>query len=64
MSAGRPVPRAWNTRLPVLKAPEEFPYTDNALFTALQGSWDAIFMQIDPSGATLDYSTYLGGTAK
>ena len=43
-------------------APQQFPYTPNALLTALQGSWDAIFMQIAPSGATLSYSTYLGGT--
>jgi hypothetical protein len=46
-----------------LTAPETFPYTLNALFTAPQGSWDAIFMQITPSGASLSYSTYLGGTA-
>ena len=43
------------------EAPEMFPYTKNALLTALQGSYDAIFMQIDPGGATLGYSTYLGG---
>jgi hypothetical protein len=43
------------------EAPQQFPYTPNALFTALQGSWDAIFMQIAPSGASLGYSTYLGG---
>ena len=42
-------------------APEEFPYTPNALFTALQGSYDAILMQIDPDGASLGYSTFLGG---
>ena len=45
-----------------LTAPQTFPYTPNALFTALQGNWDAIFMQINPSGASLSYSTYLGGT--
>ena len=45
-----------------VEAPQQFPYTPNALFTALQGSWDAIFMQIAPSGASLGYSTYLGGT--
>ena len=45
-----------------LEAPQKFPYTPNALFTALQGSCDAIFMQINPGGATLGYSTYLGGT--
>lgn len=44
-------------------APETFPYTNNALSTTLQGSWDAIFMQIDPGGTTLGYSTYLGGSA-
>ena len=43
-------------------APQDFPYTENALFPALQGNWDAIFMQIDPGGANLDYSTHLGGT--
>ena len=43
-------------------APQDFPYTENALFPALQGNWDAIFMQIDPGGANLDYSTYLGGS--
>ena len=46
----------------VLTAPQTFPYIPNALFTALQGSWDAIFMQINPGGASLGYSTYLGGT--
>jgi hypothetical protein len=46
-----------------MEAPEEFPYTQNALFPALQGSFDATFMQIDPGGATLGYSTYLGGQA-
>lgn len=45
-----------------VEAPEYFPYTQNALFPVLQGSWDAIFMQIDPGGATLGYSTYLGGS--
>ena len=44
-----------------LTAPQTFPYTPNALFTALQDTRDAIFMQISPSGATLGYSTYLGG---
>ncbi len=43
------------------EAPQKFPYTQNALFPTRQGSWDAIFMQIDPTGAQLDYSTYLGG---
>jgi hypothetical protein len=44
-------------------SPQEFPYTPNALFTANQGSYDAIFMRIDPGGATLGYSTFLGGQA-
>jgi hypothetical protein len=43
-------------------SPSTFPYTPNALFTALQGSYDAILMQIEPGGANLGYSTYLGGT--
>ena len=45
-----------------LTAPQEFPYTPDALLTALQGDCDALFMQIAPGGATLGYSTYLGGT--
>jgi hypothetical protein len=45
-----------------VESPQQFPYTQNALFPALQGNWDAIFMQIAPGGATLGYSTYLGGT--
>ncbi|MCL4503816.1 MAG: SBBP repeat-containing protein [Deltaproteobacteria bacterium] len=44
------------------EAPQEFPYTENALYTALQGYRNVIFMQIDPGGAPLGYSTYLGGT--
>jgi hypothetical protein len=44
-------------------SPQEFPYTSNALFTANQGSYDAIFMQIEPGGAILGYSTFLGGKA-
>jgi hypothetical protein len=43
------------------EAPEKFPYTQDALLRALQGDFDAIFMQIDPGGATLGYSTFLGG---
>ncbi|MFI5331671.1 MAG: hypothetical protein ACHQ2F_11685 [Desulfobaccales bacterium] len=42
-------------------SPQEFPYTLYAFLTALQGSDDVTFMQIDPGGATLGYSTYLGG---
>jgi hypothetical protein len=45
-----------------LTAPQTFPYTPNALFTANQGNYDASFMQITPSGASLSYSSYLGGT--
>jgi len=44
-----------------VKAPAEFPYTQDALLKALQGSYDATFMQIKPGGSTLGYSTYLGG---
>jgi hypothetical protein len=44
------------------EAPEDFVFTRNALLITLQGSWDAIFMQIAPGGASLGYSTYLGGT--
>lgn len=47
--------------VPANEAPQTFPYTPNALFTALLDSRDAIFMQISPGGANLGYSTYLGG---
>ncbi len=43
-------------------APELFPYTQDAFRTALQGSYDAILMQVSPDGTTLAYSTFLGGT--
>ena len=43
------------------EAPNNFPYTADALLTAPQGSYDAILMQIDARGSTLGYSTYLGG---
>jgi hypothetical protein len=46
-----------------LTAPQTFPYTPNALFAALQGNYDAIFMQITPSGSNLACSTYLGGSS-
>jgi hypothetical protein len=42
-------------------APTRFPYTPNALFKALQGDFDAIFMQIAPGGIFLGYSSFLGG---
>lgn len=42
-------------------APTPFPYTEDALFPALQGGYDAMLMQISPCGAALDYSTFLGG---
>lgn len=42
-------------------APELFPYTQDALFQSLQGSLDAILMQISPDGSMLVYSTFLGG---
>jgi hypothetical protein len=43
-------------------APQTFPYTPTALFPALQGSWDVLFMRIEADGASLGYSTHLGGT--
>ena len=52
---GEPVPST-------LTAPEKFPYTPNAFQKAPQGSEDAMLMEINPSGDSLGYSTYLGGT--
>jgi uncharacterized protein with beta-barrel porin domain len=43
-------------------APQTLPYTSNAFQQTHQGSFDANLMQIDPSGDSLGYSTYLGGT--
>ena len=45
-----------------LTSPQTFPYTHNVFLQAPQGSEDAMLMQIKPSGDSLDYSTYLGGT--
>jgi hypothetical protein len=46
-----------------LTSPTTFPYTQNALYKALPtGSEHVIFMVIDPTGANLSYSTYLGGS--
>jgi hypothetical protein len=46
-----------------LTSPTTFPYTQNALIKSLPtGSEHVIFMAIDPSGANLGYSTYLGGS--
>ncbi len=45
-----------------VEAPQEFPYTEDALFTAPQGSTDVLFMQITPRGSMLHYSTFFGGT--
>lgn len=46
-----------------LTSPTTFPYTQNALIKALPaGNEHVIFMAIDPSGANLGYSTYLGGS--
>lgn len=46
-----------------LTSPATFPYTQNALIKSLPpGSEHVIFMVIDPSGANLGYSTYLGGS--
>ena len=44
-----------------VEAPQEFPYTQDAMFTSLQGSTDAMFMGISPDGRTLIYSTFFGG---
>ena len=45
-----------------VEAPQEFPYTEDAMFTKPQGNTDALFMQITPRGSTLHYSTFFGGT--
>ncbi len=47
---------------PANVAPQKFPFTLNAYSQTHQGSFDAILMQIAPGGATLGYSTYLGGS--
>jgi len=46
-----------------VQAPQFFPYTQDALLPALQGSTNAMLMQVSPGGGTLVYSTFLGGTA-
>src|SRR5208337_3453990 len=62
--AGETGPNTVGTPVPsTLTAPEKFPYTPNAFLQASQGSEDAILMQINPSGGSLSYSTYLGGTS-
>jgi hypothetical protein len=43
------------------EAPSLFPYTNDALFPALQGNYDAMLMRISTDGSTLAYSTFLGG---
>jgi hypothetical protein len=46
-----------------LTSPTTFPYTQNALIKTLPaGNEHVIFMAIDPSGANLGYSTFLGGS--
>jgi hypothetical protein len=46
-----------------LTSPTTFPYTQNALYKVLPtGPEHVIFMVIDPTGANLGYSTYLGGS--
>ncbi len=49
-----------HSREPV-EAPSLFPYTNDALFPALQGNYDSMLMRISPDGSTLAYSTFLGG---
>ncbi|MFZ2445289.1 MAG: hypothetical protein WAW37_02940 [Syntrophobacteraceae bacterium] len=44
------------------EAPSETPYTKNALITAAQGDYDAIFMRISHGGGHLEYSTFFGGS--
>jgi hypothetical protein len=39
----------------------DFPTTPGALQPAFQGAQDAFVTKLDPQGANLDYSTYLGG---
>jgi hypothetical protein len=46
------------------EAPNDFPYTADALITSLQGDSDAMLMQVSADGGSLDYSTYLGGTGR
>ena len=46
-----------------LTSPTTFPYTQNALIKALpSGNEHVILMVIDPGGANLGYSTFLGGS--
>ncbi len=44
-----------------VEAPSLLPYTNDALFPALQGNYDSMLMRISPDGSTLAYSTFLGG---
>jgi hypothetical protein len=41
----------------------DFPTTADAFSSASSGNFDAFVSLLNPSGSTLDYSTYLGGTA-
>ncbi len=46
-----------------LTSPTTFPYTQNALIKTLPTGYEhVIFMVIDPTGANLAYSTFLGGS--
>ena len=40
----------------------DFPITSDAYDTSYNGDWDIIISQINPSGASLIYSTFFGGT--
>jgi PKD repeat protein len=42
----------------------DFPTTTGAVQLALRGDWDAFVAKLDPGGAALAYSTYLGGAAR
>jgi hypothetical protein len=44
-------------------ATADFPTTPGAFDTSYNGGVDAFAAKLDPSGAALDYSTYLGGSA-
>jgi Bacterial Ig-like domain (group 3)/Beta-propeller repeat len=39
-----------------------FPTTPGAFQTTYAGNWDAVVSKLDPTGSTLVYSTYLGGS--
>lgn len=40
----------------------DFPTTPGAFERSYQGGWDVFIAKLDPSGAALEYATYLGGS--